>query len=62
MYATSGVAAFDLLVGDAAVVTPDEERHYCERILRVPGSYLAFEVLYPVPGGGAAAGRCGTAG
>ncbi len=48
-YATSGVAAFDLLVGDAAVVPPDEERHYCERIVRVPGSYLAFEVNYPVP-------------
>ena len=48
-YATSGVPAFDLLVGDAAVVTPDEERHYCERIVRVPGSYLAFEVRYPVP-------------
>ena len=49
IYATSGVSAFDLLVGDAAVVTPDEERHYCERIVRVPGSYLAFEVRYPVP-------------
>ena len=48
-YATSGVPAFDLLVGDAAVVTPDEERHYCESIVRVPGSYLAFEVRYPVP-------------
>jgi protein O-GlcNAc transferase len=48
-FATGGTAAFDLLVGDAAVVTPDEERHYCERIVRVPGSYLAFEVRYPVP-------------
>jgi len=48
-YATSGIPAFDLLVGDAAVVTPDEERHYCERVVRVPGSYLAFEVGYPVP-------------
>ena len=47
--ATSGDPRFDLLVGDAAVVTPDEERHYCERIVRVPGSYLAFEVRYPVP-------------
>jgi len=48
-YATSGIPAFDLLVGDAAVVTRDEEKHYCERIVRVPGSYLAFEVGYPVP-------------
>ena len=38
-----------LLVGDASVVTPEEEEHYCESIVRVPGSYLAFEVLYPVP-------------
>jgi predicted O-linked N-acetylglucosamine transferase (SPINDLY family) len=48
-YATSGIGAFDLLVGDTAVVMPEEELHYCERIVRVPGSYLAFEVLYPVP-------------
>ena len=48
-YATSGAADFDLLVGDAAVVTQGEERHYRERIARVPGSYLAFEVRYPVP-------------
>lgn len=48
-YATSGIAEFDLLVGDEAAVRPEEERHYRERIARVPGSYLAFEVLYPVP-------------
>ena len=49
-YATSGASCFDALVGDAlSVVTSEEERHYCERIVRVPGSYLAFEVLYPVP-------------
>lgn len=49
MYATSGLDAFDVLVGDAAVLPVGEERHYCERIVRVPGSYLAFEVRYPVP-------------
>lgn len=49
MYATSGMDAFDLLVGDAAVLPPAEETHYTERVARVPGSYLAFEVLYPVP-------------
>ena len=48
-YATSGMSVFDVLVGDASVVTPEEEEHYCESIVRVPGSYLAFEVLYPVP-------------
>jgi predicted O-linked N-acetylglucosamine transferase (SPINDLY family) len=49
MYASSGMDAFDILVGDDAVVPTDEDRHYCERIVRVPGSYLAFEVNYPVP-------------
>ena len=49
MYATSGLSGFDMLVGDAAVVSAQEECSYCERIVRVPGSYLAFEVRYPVP-------------
>lgn len=48
-FATTGMAAFDWLVGDAAVIAPGEERHFTERIHRLPGSYLAFEVLYPVP-------------
>lgn len=48
-YATTGMDAFDLLVGDAAVLPPEEETYYSERIARVPGSYLAFEVRYPVP-------------
>ncbi|MFO1027860.1 MAG: hypothetical protein U1E70_22005 [Acetobacteraceae bacterium] len=49
MFATSGVTAVDWLVGDDAVIRPDEERFYTERIYRIPGSYLAFEVRYPVP-------------
>ena len=49
LYATSGLAAFDVLVGDDSVVRPDEEGDYLERIVRVPGSYLAFSVDYPVP-------------
>jgi protein O-GlcNAc transferase len=49
MYATTGIAAFDCLVGDDAVMPSDEEAFYCERIVRVPGSYLAFAVPYPVP-------------
>lgn len=48
-FATSGIAAYDWLVGDAAVIRPDEEKHYIERIHRVAGTYLPFEVLYPVP-------------
>lgn len=49
MYATTGVDAFDYIVGDDAVIPPEEERFYSERVLRVPGSYIAFSVLYPVP-------------
>ena len=49
MFATTGIDAFDYIVGDDAVIPPAEERFYSERVLRVPGSYLAFNVLYPVP-------------
>lgn len=49
MYATTGMRAFDYLIGDRHVVLPEEEQDYRERILRVPGSYLTFDVAYPVP-------------
>lgn len=49
MFATTGMAAFDWLIGDDAVLPPGEDTFYCERIHRVPGSYLAFEVRYKVP-------------
>ncbi|HKV52475.1 MAG TPA: tetratricopeptide repeat protein [Gemmatimonadaceae bacterium] len=43
MYATSGMSCFDCVVGDDVVVSPNEERFYCERVVRVDGSYLTFE-------------------
>jgi len=49
MFATTGIDGFDYIVGDDAVIPAAEERFYSERVLRVPGSYLAFSVLYPVP-------------
>ncbi len=49
MFATTGIDGFDYIIGDDAVVPAAEERFYSERVLRVPGSYLAFNVLYPVP-------------
>jgi len=49
MYGTTGLPDIDWLVGDAAVIPPEEERFYREPIFRVPGSYLAFSVFYPVP-------------
>lgn len=48
-FATSGMASYDYLIGDSVVVHPDEEVHYTEKIVRVPGTYLAFDVAYPVP-------------
>lgn len=49
MYATTGMSAFDYLIGDEHVIPAEEERFYSEKILRVPGSYLTFAVDYPVP-------------
>ncbi|MGH9647862.1 MAG: tetratricopeptide repeat protein, partial [Bryobacteraceae bacterium] len=49
MYATTGMSCVDFLIGDDVVIPPEEEKYYTERIVRVPGSYLTFEVGYPVP-------------
>jgi predicted O-linked N-acetylglucosamine transferase (SPINDLY family) len=49
MFATTGMRCYDYLIGDAEVIPAQEERFYTEKILRVPGSYLAFNVGYPVP-------------
>ncbi len=49
MFATTGMACYDYLIGDDQVIPRDEEASYCEKILRVSGSYLTFEVTYPVP-------------
>lgn len=49
LYATSGMAEFDFIIGDSMVVRDAEEPFYSERVLRVPGSYLAFSVNYPTP-------------
>ncbi len=49
MYATTGFDCFDYLVGDDCVIPESEERWYTEKIARVPGSYLTFNVAYDVP-------------
>jgi predicted O-linked N-acetylglucosamine transferase (SPINDLY family) len=49
LFATSAVPGIDAVVGDASVIRPEEEAQYSEQVLRVPGSYLAFEVAYPTP-------------
>lgn len=49
VYATSGMAGYDYLIGDDESIPAQEEEFYCEKIVRVPGSCLTFEVGYPVP-------------
>ena len=60
MYATSGFPGFDYIIGDKHVVLPNEEQHYVEHVLRLPCSYLTFQVDYPVPD--VAASPCLTSG
>jgi predicted O-linked N-acetylglucosamine transferase (SPINDLY family) len=49
MYATTGFGTVDCVVGDAWTIPPEEERFCVERVRRVPHTYLAFDVFYPVP-------------
>jgi predicted O-linked N-acetylglucosamine transferase (SPINDLY family) len=49
MFATSGLGSIDYLIGDHHVIPVDEEACYSECVVRVPGTYLTFEVRYPVP-------------
>lgn len=49
MYATTALACFDYLIGDSHVIWPEEDKYYTERIARVLGSYLTFDVGYKVP-------------
>ena len=48
-FATSGMTTYDCLIGDPVVVHADEEIHYTEKIVRVSGTYLTFDVAYAVP-------------
>jgi predicted O-linked N-acetylglucosamine transferase (SPINDLY family) len=49
MYATTAMPWYDYLIGDRHVVAANEEPDYSERIVRVPGTYLTFDVGYRVP-------------
>jgi predicted O-linked N-acetylglucosamine transferase (SPINDLY family) len=49
MFATSGFPGFDLIVGDKHVVLSEEEPFYTEQVVRLPCSYLTFQVNYEVP-------------
>ncbi len=49
MFATTGMDGFDYLIGDDVVAPQGEEAAYCERIVRVPGCYLTFNVAHAAP-------------
>lgn len=49
MYATTGFTTVDCVVGDRWTIPPEEARFCVERVRRVPRTYLAFDVFYPVP-------------
>jgi predicted O-linked N-acetylglucosamine transferase (SPINDLY family) len=49
MYATTGMDCFDCLIGDRHVIADGDEAYFSERLVRLPGCYLTFEVSYPVP-------------
>src|ERR1700722_3325114 len=49
MYATTGFPTVDCVVGDAWTIPVEEEQFCVERVRRVPHTYLAFDVFYPVP-------------
>ncbi|MCB1125253.1 MAG: hypothetical protein KDM81_02070 [Verrucomicrobiae bacterium] len=48
-FAPSGLPGFDHLVGDDAVIHQGDEAWFTETLLRLPLSYLTWEVPHPVP-------------
>jgi protein O-GlcNAc transferase len=48
-YATSGLPGFDYIIGDDEVVGYGEQRFFTEEVLRLPISYLTFDVSHPAP-------------
>ncbi len=49
MYATSALPGIDFLIGDDETISNHETRYFTEKVLRLPLSYLTFEVRHPVP-------------
>jgi protein O-GlcNAc transferase len=49
IFGTTGLDCFDALIGDPWVSRREEERWHTEKLIRLPMSYLTFEVTYPVP-------------
>jgi predicted O-linked N-acetylglucosamine transferase (SPINDLY family) len=49
LYATSGLPGIDYIVGDREVIRTQEERFYSEKVLRLPVSYLTFNITHAAP-------------
>lgn len=49
VYSTLGLDTVDYLIGDDCVTPPDEDRHYSEKIYRLPGCYLLRSLDVNVP-------------
>jgi protein O-GlcNAc transferase len=49
LFAHSGTTCFDYLIGNAHLISAADEIFYSETIVCVPGSYIIFQVSYPVP-------------
>ena len=41
-FATTGLNAMDYIIADRYVIPPEEERHYTEKVVRLPNTYLCF--------------------
>ncbi|MEZ5328609.1 MAG: tetratricopeptide repeat protein [Verrucomicrobiales bacterium] len=48
-FATSGLPGIDWIVGDDEVVSRRDEKHFTEKVARLPLSYLTFEVTHEAP-------------
>ena len=53
---TTGLKAMDYLLADRYEVPPGAERHYRERVLRMPDGYVCYDPPVYAPAGGASAG------
>jgi predicted O-linked N-acetylglucosamine transferase (SPINDLY family) len=45
---TLGSSFMDYLLADAIVIPPEQERHYAEKVLRLPHCYMPFDPTRPV--------------
>jgi predicted O-linked N-acetylglucosamine transferase (SPINDLY family) len=40
---TTGLPAMDYILADGCQIRPEEERHYCEQVLRLAGRYVCYD-------------------